>query len=696
MSPRRAEGSRAETSAENIPERPAFLAWGNLRLLMFSGKGGTGKTTASSATALKLARDNPERSILLISTDPAHSVMDSFAGDPLPANLRIVELDAASVMDDFNRKNRDSLRQIAARGTFLDEEDINRFLELSLPGMDELMGFLEISRLTREGDQDLVIVDTAPTGHTLRLLGMPILLRKWLEALDALLAKSRYMRKVFRGSDEEDELDLFIVGLGSEIDHLKKLLGNSRLCQFIPVMLAESLSVEETLDLVRELKRLGIGVRDVIVNRIYPESRCELCRDGRDRQLRALSRLPGEKLFAGLRLWGIPVLAQEIKGLEALSSFWKDLVPCRVVEAPARADAAEDLESAPIPPRVDNPPPLPGARTALLVFAGKGGVGKTTLACATALRLAQARDPARKENCKRILLFSADPAHSVSDCLGVRVGPLPTPVLPGLWAMEVDSGIEFESLKSQYRREVKQLLVKLMPNLDLAYDREVMERLMDLSPPGIDELMAVTSVIDMLARGQYDILVLDAAPTGHLIRLLELPQIIEDWLKAVFGIFLKYRNIFKLPGISERLIRMSRDMKNLRSILHDPERTSLYAVSILTDMAFAETEDLLSACTRLDIPVRGLFLNQATPDSEDPLCASIFERECRVGKRFASSFPDMRRSRVFRHSDPRGCPRLAALGALLYEDGDRPVASFDSARMPADPEVRDPDLRKSR
>lgn len=647
-------------------DRPGFLSWGNHRLLMFSGKGGTGKTTASSATALELALNNPSRSILLISTDPAHSIMDSFAGDPAPDNLRLIEMDTTSIMKAFDGKNRASLREIAARGTFLDEEDINRFLELSLPGMDELMGFMEIGRLTREGSQDLVIVDTAPTGHTLRLLGMPVLLKKWLEALDALLAKSRYMRKVFQGSEEEDELDRFIAGLGSEIDQMKRLLGNSRLCQFIPVMLAESLSVEETLDLVRELKRLGIGVSDVVVNRLYPESACNLCLDTRDRQMRELSRLSGEKLFAGLRLWGVPARQTEMKGREALSSFWKDLVPCAVKDSRSGAGAGIESPPDPIAPRVDNPAPLPGEKTALIIFAGKGGVGKTTLACATALRLARPPDPARKGVAKKILLFSADPAHSLSDCLSVRVGPLPTPVVPGLWAMEVDSGIEFESLKNHYRREIRQLLVKMMPNLDLAYDREVMERMMDLSPPGIDELMAVTSVVDLLARGQYDTLVLDSAPTGHLIRLLELPEMVEDWLKAVFRIFLKYKNFFRLPGIAAKLIRLSRDLKNLRSILHDPERASLYAVSILTEMSFAETQDLLAACARLDISVRGLFLNQATPMADDPLCASVYGRETRVGEHFAKACPGTHRCTVFRHSDPRGVDRLAALGALIY------------------------------
>ncbi|MEK6655559.1 MAG: ArsA family ATPase, partial [Thermodesulfobacteriota bacterium] len=176
---------------------PAFLADEDLRILLFGGKGGVGKTTAAAATALDRAIRHPKRSLLLVSTDPAHSLQDSLSGTTPPSNLKVMELDAHAYLADFKQKNRQRLMEIASRGTFLDEEDINRFLELSLPGIDELMAFLEISRWVTEGTYDGIIMDTAPTGHTLRLLEMPDLIRKWLEALDALLAKRRYMKKLF-------------------------------------------------------------------------------------------------------------------------------------------------------------------------------------------------------------------------------------------------------------------------------------------------------------------------------------------------------------------------------------------------------------------------------------------------------------------------------------------------------------------
>jgi arsenite/tail-anchored protein-transporting ATPase len=642
----------------NQRDIPGFLIDERWKLLLFSGKGGVGKTTASVATALTLSIRHPDRSILLVSTDPAHSLQDSLAGAQLPPNLKVVELDAQACLLNFKEKNRLRLKEIAVRGTFLDEEDINRFLELSLPGMDEIMGFLEISHWINEGTYSAIVVDTAPTGHTLRLMGMPELMREWLEALDTLLTKYRYMKKLFHGSYRKDDLDQFIDGLSSEVMQMKKLLKDSLLCRFVPVMLAEALSVEETLDLIQELKRLGINIEDIVVNRLYPESQCNLCMDIRSRQLRELSRLSREKLFSNMHLWGISMYPQEIRGLEELLRFWDGVHPLQVYNLEDRPSLFK------IPPRVDNPAHMPSFDASMLLFMGKGGVGKTTLACATALQLATAYEK------KRILLFSVDPAHSLSDCLNLHIGSEPTLVAAGLYSIEVDAKIEFNAFKTQYRQAVKQFLTKLMPNMDLSFDREAMERMMDLSPPGIDEIMALTTVMDFLAKDRFDMLVLDTAPTGHLIRLLELPEIIDEWLKAIFGIFLKYQSIFRLPKITARLIKISKDLKLLRAMLHNPSETAMYAVSILTEMSFSETCDLLSACDRLAIPSPHLFLNLATPDSEDPLCSSIFKRESLVTQKFVSTFPTTSQTLVYRQSDPRGINNLKALGELLYLNDD--------------------------
>ena len=633
---------------------PSFLDDPGLQLVLFGGKGGVGKTTCATATALRFARNLTQRSFLLVSTDPAHSLADSMAGFLPPPNLKILEFDAQECLATFKRKHNQKLRQIASRGTFLDDEDINQFLDLSLPGMDELLAFLEISSWVEDRSYDCIIVDTAPTGHTLRLLSMPELLRKWLEALDALLAKHRYMKKLFAGAYRRDEIDIFLEKLSLSVKKIEILLRDPVRCRFVPVMLAEALSISETDRLVDELERLKVPLIDIVINRLYPESTCPVCADGRTHQMRELKNLFGNRNLSGYLFWGIPVYPVEVRGIESLDMFWGS-VEKLTEETPIDPKTSVDLA-----PWVTAAAPYPLPETTLLLFAGKGGVGKTTLACATAVRLAHDLKG------KQVLLFSTDPAHSLSACLDVPIGPKPTRLSPGLTAMEIDAQAEFDSLKMQYQKELGRFLESVLPNLDFTFDREVMEKILDLSPPGLDEIMALTRIMEFLAQGNYSVFILDTAPTGHLIRLLELPEIIDQWLKVFFELFLKYKKIFRLPKISQRLVQMSKDLKHLRTLLKDPSRSALYAVSILTEMALQETQDLVEACDRMGISVPVLFLNLATSASECPLCSALGLQEAQVKEKFRQQFPGKHQTIIYRQVEPRGREQLEKLGQSLY------------------------------
>ena len=96
---------------------------------------------------------------------------------------------------------------------------------------------------------------------------------------------------------------------------------------------------------------------------------------------------------------------------------------------------------------------------------------------------------------REVLLFSTAPAHSLGDCLGEAVGPAPKRICPGLTALEIDAEGEFRALKQLYSEELESFLHSLLAEMDLAFDREAMERIVDLSPPGLDEVMALTQVI---------------------------------------------------------------------------------------------------------------------------------------------------------------------------------------------------------
>jgi len=264
--------------------RPSFLDAGSLRLLLFGGKGGVGKTTCATAAALRLAAERIGESFLLVSTDPAHSLQDSLAGMVPPANLTVLELDAQECLAAFQAENGPKLREIAAAGTFLDDEDIDRFFNLSLPGLDELMAFLQIVDWVEGGHYRTIVVDTAPGGHTLRLLAMPELLRNWLSMLDVLLAKRRYMRRVFSGSESPDSLVLFLGEWWASLRRMDKLLCDPRRCQFVPVAIAEPLSVRETGELQRELHRGHIAVSNLVINQLHRPSACATCREASARE----------------------------------------------------------------------------------------------------------------------------------------------------------------------------------------------------------------------------------------------------------------------------------------------------------------------------------------------------------------------------------------------------------------------------
>jgi len=156
------------------------------RVTFFGGKGGVGKTTCAAAAATLAASEGAN--VLVVSTDPAHSLGDALGTKLGAAPARIVlhgsrsgelwaaQLDADRALHRWMREHEDAFKTIAERGTYLDDEDVERLFALSLPGVDELVGLLELARLARSarsGDYDHVVVDTAPTGHTLRLLEIP-------------------------------------------------------------------------------------------------------------------------------------------------------------------------------------------------------------------------------------------------------------------------------------------------------------------------------------------------------------------------------------------------------------------------------------------------------------------------------------------------------------------------------------------
>ena len=306
------------------------------RYLFFGGKGGVGKTTAASATALFLLRKlKPDNSILLFSTDPAHSLSDSLGvkiGNRLVqvaehkgAKLIAYEMDATLALERFRAAHGKVLAEIAERGTLLDEEDINELLNLSLPGLDEVMSLFELSELDREGKYAHIVVDTAPSGHTSRLLRLPEVFARMVNALDRMGEKHRYMVQHFaRRRVVADEVDLFLRDLTARIESVRHMLYDAEQTSFTLVTIPEAMSVRETQRYLELLREQHVPVTDLIVNRVEQEhDGCVYCAGRVATQRPWLKEI--ETSFGDLQIHYVPLLAQEVRGLGPLTKISKTI-----------------------------------------------------------------------------------------------------------------------------------------------------------------------------------------------------------------------------------------------------------------------------------------------------------------------------------------------------------------------------------
>jgi arsenite-transporting ATPase len=250
---------------------------------------------------------------------------------------------------------------------------------------------------------------------------------------------------------------------------------------------------------------------------------------------------------------------------------------------------------------------------ALVLFGGKGGVGKTTCAAATAIALASA-SPAR-----RVLLMSADPAHSLGDVLGTPIGHEPLRIAGGpanLLVRELDAGLALRRARDEYAAAIDGIFDRAShPNVDIAHDRRVMHGLVDLAPPGLDELVAVLEVTSLVAGGAdarpWDQVVIDTAPTGHALRLLEMPALIQDWTHALMRIVLKYQPIVGAGTLGQQLLTLSRRIGALRAMLADRHAAQFVVVTRAAALPRAETVRLARSLSRSGIHVPVVVVNAA-------------------------------------------------------------------------------------
>ncbi|KAL8495399.1 hypothetical protein ACS0TY_019515 [Phlomoides rotata] len=309
-------------SAEELPEGTLqnILEQDSLKWIFVGGKGGVGKTTCSSILSILLARVRP--SVLIISTDPAHNLSDAFQQRFTKSPTLVNGFSNLYAMEvDPNVEHDDSLGSDMTDGLVSE-------LANSIPGIDEAMSFAEMLKLVQTMDYSVIVFDTAPTGHTLRLLQFPSTLEKGLAKMMSLKNKFggllSQMTTLFGMGDEfgEDAILGKLEGMKDVIEKVNKQFKDPDMTTFVCVCIPEFLSLYETERLVQELTKFEIDTHNIIINQvIYDEEVVE------SKLLKARMRMQRKyldqfyMLYDDFHITKLPLLPQEVCGVEALKAF---------------------------------------------------------------------------------------------------------------------------------------------------------------------------------------------------------------------------------------------------------------------------------------------------------------------------------------------------------------------------------------
>ncbi|MDI6892502.1 MAG: ArsA family ATPase [Actinomycetota bacterium] len=677
--------------SDNIP---SFLRCESLRLVIFGGKGGAGKTTSSTATAMYLAQLHPDKRILVVSSDPAHSLGDSFdcpidsSVTPVEGvdNLWAIEMDSVILLQKFKKKYKFALENLCNMAYYTDQIDIRDFLGFKLPGMEEMMILLEIVNLLKFGifrpcEYDLVIWDTAPTGHTLRLLALPNKVLKWIELFNSSFCRYKGVsvgvaalgfnipgRKAPKGNVHK-----FLDTLSKNLQKITTVLRNSQECEFISVTIPEALSILETERLLLALKQEGIPVRNIIVNRVQDEKQCVFCSTRRERQKNHLTEI--DEKFASYNLVRVPMFPYEVRRKEALLKYAKILIGDEYEYEYSSNQLVEAL--------VEAESSAPGVMSEILgkdlqfiIFGGKGGVGKTTVSAATALSIA------RHNPDKRILVFSTDPAHSLADSFACPIGDAITSINSegNLYALEIDGTRLYEDFRKEYKVNIEDAFNKWQGSnivggrkWKLDFDRQIMVGFVDTYPPGLEEVLALEQIMGFVDRKKYDIYIFDTAPTGHLIELLKFPELVREWLRVTYRAILKYhRDVLPVDNveiISKKILNSQTTVQKMREVLTDPQKSEFVAVTIPEAMSLLETEDLLSSIQDLGIPCSHVIINMVMPPTKCDFCSAKRGEQIRYIKEVVSKKEYagcvVTKIPLFPH-EIRGIDNLTKLSEIMY------------------------------
>lgn len=483
------------------------------QFLFFSGKGGVGKTSMACTTAVHHA--DAGRRTLIVTTDPASNLADVFqqpighAITPIAgvAGLFAMEIDGDRATEEYKDRALAPLRELFPPAMVaVMEEQMSGPCTAEVAAFDRFTDFLDVPG-DAGGAFDVVVFDTAPTGHTLRLIELPV---EWSRSIDA----------AEQGSGQT------CIGPAAAIQDAKHkyeravaTMRDPAATTFTFVLQPEATSLKETRRAIDELGKLGITSQALIVNGVIPaeEAANPLFAARRVMQQGYLDQIARELPLPARQM---PLFAGEIKGVERLRAvagllFGGDRSAlAELATTPAGAvllaHSLVETDLAAILPRL-----LPNGGKRTIFFAGKGGVGKTVASCVTAVWLARQG--------LRTLLLTTDPAAHLGDVLGVPVGDSVAPVagVENLFATKIDPKAAGDAYKTRILDDAR---ARGRSPEAVAVMQE------ELDSPCTEEIAAFDLFIDYAAQERWEVIVFDTAPTGHTLRMLELPM---DWSKQL-------------------------------------------------------------------------------------------------------------------------------------------------------------------
>ena len=548
--------------------------------IFFSGKGGVGKTTMAATKAVHESQKG--KRTLLVSTDPAGNLGDIFEKDITPDpveyadNLFIAQMDSQAITEAYKDKILEPLKEILD-GLALEQvkEEFNSGCTVEIATFDKFTDFLG------DDSYDLIVFDTAPTGHTLRLMTLP---GEW----------NQFILKSAMGSGQT------CIGPVSQIEssrekyeHAVSILQDPEHTPVYLVSRPEKTSVYETFRARQELERTGIHNFRLVINGVFPNH-------GSTKGI--FSRLAeNQKRYIAELLNGfdnmameVPMQQSEIKGLKKISLFGEIafenngsvIEGAYLVTEPFKGFASAEKLTDLLIRRLEN---------RVIVITGKGGTGKTVTACATAYRLAQKG---------KTLLMTTDPAAHIGQVLETEVGFTPSQVTGKLWAVN----IEQKQAVEDYRKRV------INDSVAKGYSDELMESLKEeLESPCTEEIAIFEQFAELLDQPGWDYFVLDTAPTGHTLRLLELPFEFKQQMDQ------KAQKQQGLP-VSQENHKIGALIKRLK----DPQATAFLLVAYPEFTPLHESYRAMEDLERVGINIQGIMLNNILKQEE---CLSDFENE---------------------------------------------------------------------